>query len=141
MKIEALCVLLPEIVTKLPGMHINTVIRLLGCIDSLPQQLMDLKDTFPSANVSKLVMRAPELVLGMDSELLRIIASQLEEMLPTLDVGRLVEENPLMLDVEEFRLAMAETQRIMPSLDIQKAMGSDPQVGIFNFGFFFTQKA
>jgi hypothetical protein len=128
MRLDNLQALLPDITSRLPIMHPMTLTRLLDTVDTLPQQLMSLKTAFPGANVSKLAVRAPELVLTMDGELMQIIADQLHELLPNLNVDLLVEENPSMLDVEELRSAMAEAKRIMPDLDIKKAMGSDPQL-------------
>lgn len=127
-RLENLQILLPDISAKLPVMHPVTLTRLLDSLDTLPQQLMSLKTAFPGANVSKLAVRAPELVLTMDAELMQIIAYQFHELLPKLNIDLLVQENPLMLDVEELRSAMAEAKRIMPDLDIQQAMGSDPQL-------------
>lgn len=127
-RLDHLQVLLPDITTKLPSMHPATIASLLSSLDTLPQQLLNLKSVFPGANVSKLAVRAPELVLSMDKDLLSSIAEQLHELLPTLDIDRLIEENPSMLDVEELRSAMAEAKRFMPSMDIEKAMGSDPNV-------------
>jgi hypothetical protein len=127
-RLEMLQTLLPDVRTKLPSMHPATVADLLANLDTLPEALMGIKAAFPGANASLLAVRAPELVLTMDPELLQIIAAQLQEMLPTLDVDRLVEENPSMLDVEELRAAMAEAARILPGLNIERAMGSDPQV-------------
>jgi len=127
-RLDTLQVLLPDLTSKLSIMHPLTLTRLLDTVDTLPQQLMSLKTAFPGANVSKLAVRAPELVLTMDLELMQIIANQLHELLPNLNVDLLVEENPSMLDVEELRSAMAEAKRIMPDLDIKKAMGSDPQL-------------
>jgi hypothetical protein len=127
-RLDKLQILLPDITSKLPIMHPVTLTRLLDTIDTLPKQLMSLKSAFPGANVSKLAVRAPELVLTMDFELMQIIADQLHELLPNLNIDLLVEENPSMLDVEELRSAMAEAKRIMPDLDIKKEMGSDPQL-------------
>ncbi|KAH7618792.1 hypothetical protein NADE_005641 [Nannochloris sp. 'desiccata'] len=127
-RLDTLQALLPDITSKLPVMHPVTLTRLLDTVDTLPQQLMSLKTAFPGANVSKLAVRAPEMVLTMDSELMQIIADQLHELLPSLNIDLLVEENPSMLDVEELRSAMAEAKRIMPDLDIKRAMGSDPQL-------------
>jgi hypothetical protein len=127
-RLDNLQALLPDISSKLPIMHPVTLTRLLDTVDTLPQQLMSLKTAFPGSNVSKLAVRAPEMVLTMDAELMQIIADQLHELLPNLNVDLLVEENPSMLDVEELRSAMAEAKRIMPDLDIKKAMGSDPQL-------------
>ena len=113
--------LLPGLAGKLPGMRTDAVTRLLTEIDAIPARLVALKAVFPGASASKLAIRAPDLILGFfDEDHLRRLADRLHELLPDLDVDRLVEENPAMLDVEELQVAMAEAARIMPSLDIQK---------------------
>lgn len=120
--------LMPDASEKLANMPIKTLSRLITNIDTIPEKLMRLKMIFPKANASLLAIRNPELVLGFDSDHLQTIADVLNEMFPRLEVDKLVEENPSMLDIEELRVAMAEAQRIMPQLDIQKAMASDPQI-------------
>lgn len=127
-RLQQLQALLPDIIDKLSGMRPAIIVGLLRDIDVLPSRLMGLKAIFPRANVSKMAVREPALVLGFDLEHLEGVAKSLEEMLPGLDVDRLVEDNPSMLDIEELQAAMAEAKRIMPSLDIVKAMGSDPGV-------------
>lgn len=120
--------LMPDASEKLANMPIKTLSRLITNIDTIPEKLMRLKMIFPRANASLLAIRNPELVLGFDSDHLQTIADILNDMFPRLEVDKLVEENPSMLDIEELRVAMAEAQRIMPQLDIQKAMASDPQI-------------
>lgn len=120
--------LMPDASEKLANMPIKTLSRLIKNIDTIPEKLMRLKMIFPKANASLLAIRNPELVLGFDSDHLQTIADVLNDMFPKLEVDKLVEENPSMLDIEELHVAMAEAQRIMPNLDVQKAMGSDPQL-------------
>lgn len=128
LRLQQLRALLPDITNKLSGMRPAIIVGLLQDINELPSRLMGLKAVFPGANVSKMAVREPALVLGFDIQHLEEVAKNLQEMLPGLDVDRLVEENPSMLDIEELRAAMAEAKRIMPSLDIVKAMGTDPGV-------------
>ena len=126
--LDQLRALLPDASEKLVNMPIKTLSRLIAEIDSIPQRLMQLKLTFPMANASLLAIRNPELVLGFDAEQLDFIANELRDMFPKLEVDKLVEENPSMLDIEELRVAMEEAKRLFPNLDIQHAMGSDPQL-------------
>jgi len=126
--LEQLRALLPDASEKLVNMPIKTLSRLIAEIDSIPERLMQLKMTFPMANASLLAIRNPELVLGFDAEQLEFIANELRSMFPRLEMDKLVEENPSMLDIEELRVAMEEAKRIMPNLDIQQAMASDPQL-------------
>lgn len=127
-RLEQLQALLPDIKSKLPSMSPSTVIGLVQHVGALPQNLMALKAIFPGANASRLAVRNPQLVLGFDSDHLDALAAQLREMLPSVDVDKLLEENPSILDVEELRVAMAEAARIMPKLDVMSAMRTDPQL-------------
>lgn len=122
--LNRLRLLMPDASEKLANMPIKTLARLIRSIDDIPMKLMRIKAIFPRANASLLAIRNPELVLGFDSDHLQWIADELNEMFPKLEVDKLVEENPSMLDIEELRVAMAEAQRIMPSLDLQKAVSS-----------------
>lgn len=126
--LDRLRVLLPDASDKINSMPVQTLSRLISSLDDIPQRLMHLKITFPNANASILAIRNPELVLGFDEEHLGRIAEELRGMFPRLDIDRLVQENPSMLDIEELKVAMAEAKRIMPNLDIQQAMGSDPHL-------------
>eukprot|EP00204_Picochlorum_oklahomense_P004472 CAMPEP_0118804594 /NCGR_PEP_ID=MMETSP1161-20130426/23414_1 /TAXON_ID=249345 /ORGANISM="Picochlorum oklahomensis, Strain CCMP2329" /LENGTH=288 /DNA_ID=CAMNT_0006733371 /DNA_START=1 /DNA_END=867 /DNA_ORIENTATION=+ len=120
--------LLPDASEKLIHMPVKILGRLIQSIDTIPERLMRLKMIFPKANASLLAIRNPELVLGFDPDHLETIANELNDMFPNLEVDKIVEENPSMLDIEELKVAMAEAQRIMPQMDVQKAMGSDPQL-------------
>lgn len=126
--LEKLEILLPDAKDKMRSMSVDTLSRLIGIIDELPYKLMMLKRVFPEANATLLAIRTPELVLGVEEEMLCGIAEELRAMFPRLEVDRLVEENPSMLDIEGLKNAMDEAKRIMPNLDIQHAMGSDPQL-------------
>ena len=56
---------------------------------------------FPEADASLLALRTPGLVLGgVDGARLESIAAELRELLPGLNVDRMVQENPGMLDVQ-----------------------------------------
>lgn len=131
-RLQKVQLLVPEIRQKLGGMRPQLVARLAAEVDNLPGRLLQLKLIFPGANTGLLAMRQPELVLGFDLARVEAVAAELRSMFPNLDIDRLVEENPAMLDVEGLRAAMAEAARIMPQLDVQKAMATDPQL-IFSF--------
>lgn len=126
--LQRLEILMPDARDKMRSMSIDTLSRLIGTIDELPYKLMMLKRVFPNANATLLAIRTPELVLGVEEETLCGIAEELRAMFPRLEVDKLVEENPSMLDIEGLKNAMEEAKRIMPNLDIQHAMGSDPQL-------------
>lgn len=126
--LQRLEILMPDARDKMRSMSIDTLSRLIGTIDELPYKLMMLKRVFPNANATLLAIRTPELVLGVEEETLCGIAEELRAMFPRLEVDKLIEENPSMLDIEGLKNAMEEAKRIMPSLDIEHAMGSDPQL-------------
>lgn len=128
--LDMLGVLLPGASDKLRNMNIDTLSLLIRAIDRLPYRLMMLKRVFPEANASLVAIRTPELVLSeeMREEDLQAIADELHEMFPRLQVDKLVEENPSMLDIQGLKNALKEAKQIMPHIDIQHAMGSDPQL-------------
>lgn len=131
-RLQQVQVLLPEIRQKLGSMRPQLVARLAAEVENLPGRLLQLKLMFPRANAGLLAMRQPELVLGLDLALVEAAAAELRGMFPKLDIDRLVEENPSMLDVEGLLAAMEEAARIMPQLNVQEAMATDPQL-IFSF--------
>ena len=120
--------LMPDASDKMKNMSVQTLAELVKHIDYLPHRLMVLKNIFPNANACLLGIRNPNVLLHVEEGTLQSIADELHEMFPNLDVDRLVEENPSMLDIQSIKNAIAEAKQIMPSLDIQHAMGSDPQL-------------
>jgi hypothetical protein len=131
-RLARLAALLPDLGAKAAGMPPELVGRLLEDVDAIPARLVALKAVFPGANAAVLAMRQPALVLGFDPDHLAAVAAQLRALLPRLEIDRLVEENPCMLDVEEFMCALAEAERLLPGLDVQAALASDPQ-RVFSF--------
>ncbi|GAB4820638.1 hypothetical protein N2152v2_007684 [Parachlorella kessleri] len=127
-RLRQLALLMPTLQQKLPAMKPQLIARLAADVPAVAAAMLQLKDVFPEADVAKLAVREPALVLGFDMVRLRGVAEELRQLLPRLNVDRLVEENPSMLDVRQFAEAMQEAKRIMPSLDIQQAMANDPQV-------------
>ena len=152
---------LPDLAEKLPAMRPALVAALVAAAEELGGRVLQLKEIFPGANVSRLAVRELQLVLGFDMARLAAIAAELAELFPRIDIDRcaegrlhglcrrersavepsrsrplpprrLVEANPSVLDLKGLRLAMEEAQRIMPGIDIQRQMASDPQV-IFSF--------
>ena len=69
---------------------------------SVPQ----LRLIFPEADAFKLALRAPILVLGASRPRLERAAQQLRRLLPGLNVDRLVEAAPELLDVKALRGAL-----------------------------------
>lgn len=120
--------LMPDASDKMKNMSVGTLADLVKHIDDIPHRLMVLKNVFPNANACLLGIRNPQVLLHVEESKLQSIAGELHEMFPNLDVDRLVEENPSMLDIQGIKNAIAEAKQIMPSLDIQHAMGSDPQL-------------
>lgn len=119
--------LLPDIENKLPHMKATVLGSLVANIDLVALSLLQLKEIFPGANVSLLAVRQPFLVLGFDMNRLQVIAKELQSLLPNLDIDRLVEAEPSILDIDGFKEALEEAKRIMPELDIQMAMAREPQ--------------
>ena len=127
-----LTALLPGLRPRLAGMRPATLVGLAREVDEVAGRLVQLKAIFPDADVGALAAREPGLVLGYDLGRLAGTAEQLRELLPAINVDRLVQENPAVLDLEGLRAAMAEATRILPDLDLQHAMASNPQL-VFSF--------
>lgn len=130
MYLERLEILMPDAAEKMKNMNLDTLSLLIHNIDQLPYRLMMLKRVFPGANASLLAIRTPALVLakGLEEDDLQSIADELNMMFPRLQIDKLVEENPSMLDINGLKNALKEAKEIMPTLDIQHAMGNDPQI-------------
>ena len=111
--LDRLGILMPDASDKMRNMNLDTLSLLIRTIDQLPYKLMMLKKVFPGANASLLAIRTPALVLSdaMQEEDLQAIADELNTMFPRLQVDKLVEENPSMLDIQGLKNALQEAKQ------------------------------
>ncbi len=87
-RLRQLALLMPTLQQKLTGMKPTLLAALAANVPAVAAAMLDLKDIFPDADVSKLAVRQPALVLGFDMARLRGIAEELRELLPRLNVDR-----------------------------------------------------
>jgi len=131
-KLEILQSLMPDAADKMKNMNIGALASLLDNLDELPMRLMIVKKVWPEANASLVSIRSPEL---LSSELytmeelearLQCIADELRDMFPNLNMDKVVEENPEVMDVDGLKDAMV-VAREMGISDLEGMMGRDPQ--------------
>jgi len=126
-RLEVLQKLVPDLKPKLRAMKIGDLARLSVKCKTIPHDLIELKDIFPLANVSRMVAAKPSL-LYEDMGDLRRRAERLRQVLGTSDVDRAVELNPTFLDLEQTELAIEEISRLMPREDPRAYLLRNPSM-------------
>mmetsp|Transcript_3660 Transcript_3660/g.13241 ORF Transcript_3660/g.13241 Transcript_3660/m.13241 type:complete len:286 (+) Transcript_3660:32-889(+) len=126
-RLEVLQKLVPDLKPKLRAMKIGDLARLAVKCKTIPHDLIELKDIFPLANVSRMVAAKPSL-LYEDMGDLRRRAERLRQVLGTSDVDRAVELNPTFLDLEQTELAIEEISRLMPREDPRAYLLRNPSM-------------
>lgn len=131
-RLEVLQKLVPDLKPKLRAMKIGDLARLAVKFKTIPHDLIELKDIFPLANVSRMVAAKPSL-LYEDMGDLRRRAERLRQVLGTSDVDRgdvdrAVELNPTFLDLEQTELAIEEISRLMPREDPRAYLLRNPSM-------------
>lgn len=119
---------------KLQSMDPEVVARMAADVTVVASRLLQLRIIFPGADAFKMVIREPFLVHGASRFRLQRAAAELRQLLPGLDVDRLVEDQPSLLDVKTLKLAIKEFRRAEPSLDVNAALSLDPSM-VFRFSF------
>lgn len=78
------------------------------------------------ADVPKLAMGYPSLLIDFTVEEIKTSFQKLQSMLPDLNLDVLVEQYPVMLDIHHFEEAVRDAHRMMKGVDIQELMVKDP---------------
>lgn len=133
-RLQQLQQLLPGLQQQLHTMDPNTVARMAADVTAVAARLLQLRAIFPGADAFKLALREPFLVYGSTIFRLQRAAAELRRMLPGMDIDRLVEDQPSLLDVKTLRKAIKEFQRAEPSLDVHQVLVLDPSMP-FRFSF------
>lgn len=133
-RLQQLELLLPDLRQQLSSMDPALVARLAADVGAVTRRLLQLRAIFPEADAFKLAQREPFLVLGASRPRLERAAKELRRLLPGLNVDRLVEDQPSLLDVKALRGAMKEFRRAEPTLDVAQALKVDPSM-VFRFSF------
>ncbi|KAL4458509.1 hypothetical protein ABPG75_013374 [Micractinium tetrahymenae] len=131
-RLHQLAALLPDLGSHVDRMDPAVVARLAADVGSVTRRLLQLRVIFPEADAFKLALRAPVLVLGASRPRLERAAKQLRRLLPGLNVDRLVEDEPELLDVKALRGALKDFRRAEPELDVAQALQLDPSM-VFRF--------
>lgn len=131
-RLRQLAALLPDLGSQVDRMDPAVVARLAADVGAVTRRLLQLRVIFPEADAFKLALRAPVLVLGASRPRLERAAKQLRRLLPGLNVDRLVEDEPELLDVKALRGALKDFKRAEPELDVAQALQLDPSM-VFRF--------
>ena len=99
----------------------------LALLPDVAAALLRLREIFPTANVSKMVARRPELLL-MGAADVAARAEALLSLMPGVDLGSIVAEQPRLLNTETTRKALLELQRLMPGVDAARMLANDPSL-------------
>lgn len=134
LRLQQLQQLLPGLQHQLPSMEPRVVAQMAQDVTAVAARLLQLRALFPGADAFKMALREPFLVYGSTIFRLQRAAAELRKLLPGMDIDRLVEDHPSLLDVKTLRKAIREFQRAEPSLDLQQALAVDPSMP-FRFSF------
>lgn len=123
--------LMPDAAGKLANLNVSTLVLLVKNIEEIPMRLLVIKSVFPEANASLLAIRSSWMLsrkcsLDELEERLQRTAGDLRDLFPRLNVDKVVEENPEVLDVEALKEALDEAKS-MGVQDVESLMGRDPQ--------------
>ena len=123
--------LMPDAAGKLANLNVSTLVLLVKNIEEIPMRLLVVKSVFPEANASLLAIRSSWMLsrkcsLDELEERLQRTADDLRDLFPRLNVDKVVEENPEVLDVEALKEALDEAKSIGVQ-DVESLMGRDPQ--------------
>ncbi|DBB06310.1 TPA: hypothetical protein ACH3X1_011882 [Trebouxia sp. C0004] len=132
-KLRELQRLLPNLLQKMAGMGPDLLAQLSADPPQLAEKLLQLKIIFPEADTSRMVSNQISLVLKADLQKVAAAAEELRSILPNVNVDRLVQDNPVVLDVAAFQKTMQHARQIMgPDLDIIDSLKRRPEM-IFQF--------
>ena len=123
-RLESLRVLVPDLASRMSTMRAGDLARLAASVSDVAQAMVRLRRVFPTANVSAMVAKRPELLL-MPAQDIEARAKALRELLPGVDADAAAAEQPRLLDIAETKAALAELQRLMPGLNVVKMLAND----------------
>ncbi|BDA40891.1 hypothetical protein COCOBI_01-5450 [Coccomyxa sp. Obi] len=124
--------LLPGLLSRLQTIKASTVAQLCDDPRALARRLLQVKSIFPGADAAQIFLQHPVYMLRQDISLIQAAADRLRQLIPDVNVDKLVEEHPQLLDVEGFELALSHARETIPSLDVVHMMRYNPSM-IFGF--------
>ena len=153
-RLAQLARLLPGLAPRLAATSMSVLSKMLEDPAAVAATLVGLRETFPGADIGRMVSRSPQLALaggrgwsggkGRESRggedegsgglaALAEARAALAELLPNLDVDAAVSEHPSLLDVEGVASAIAEARRVLgPSRFELGAFEREPSL-VFRF--------
>ena len=92
-RLESLRVLVPDLASRMSTMRAGDLARLAASVSDVAQAMVRLRRVFPTANVSAMVAKRPELLL-MPAQDVEARAKALRELLPGVDADAAAAEQP-----------------------------------------------
>ena len=123
-RLESLRVLVPDLASRMSTMRAGDLARLAASVSDVAQAMVRLRRVFPTANVSAMVAKRPELLL-MPAQDVEARAKALRELLPGVDADAAAAEQPRLLDIAETKAALEELRRLMPGMNVVKMLAND----------------
>ena len=123
-RLDSLRVLVPDLASRMSTMRAGDLARLAASVSNVAEAMVRLRRVFPTANVSGMVAKRPELLL-MPAHEVEARAVALRELLPSVDADAAAAEQPRLLDIPETKAALEELRRLMPGLNVVKMLAND----------------
>lgn len=120
-----LLTILPSLSSKLAYIKPSLLAGLVKDPADVLDKLVQLRDIFPEADVEKIVVAQPELLLK-EIHAVRSEVNQLRGLLGVDDIDRAIEENPRLLDAEAVDEVLEELRRLMPQHNPVQLLLQDP---------------
>jgi hypothetical protein len=123
-RLDSLRILIPDLAARMSTMRAGDLARLAASVSDVAAAMVRLRSVFPTANVSKMVAKRPEL-LAMPVEEVAARATGLRALLAGVDADAAAAEQPRLLDVDDTRAALEELRRLMPGMDVVSMLAAD----------------
>jgi len=123
-RLDSLRVLVPDLAGRMDTMRAGDLARLAASVSNVAEAMVRLRKVFPTANVSFMVSKRPELLL-MPPQEVEARAVALRELLPGVDADAAAAEQPLLLNIADTKAALEELRRLMPGLNVVKMLAND----------------
>lgn len=127
-RLQQLGALLPGLEARLAKAPAKLVARLAANTGEVALRLLQLKETFPQADLSLMINNRLTLLLDDDLVHVAAAAGRLRQLLPDINVDRFAQTFPVVLDVECFEMALEDARRIMPGIDVTQMLRANPDV-------------
>ncbi|KAG1666685.1 hypothetical protein FOA52_013597 [Chlamydomonas sp. UWO 241] len=134
--IESLEMLLPDLVINLDKMRASEWAAIASDVKRAASVVIVLKSEYPSADVSKIIARAPKVLL-QSVEGLQNDAAEVKAMLAALskqgEIDAIIEAVPYLLSPKELHQSLANLAAWFPSQDPVQVLSTNPSI-LLNVG-------